>query len=283
VADSKFSHGSVHLKTPMEAYSSAAYRSFKTFIGELTAVAAGVYVGIQEVLPLVEGVGSKDPWKEVARKHGVIVNALKSEQVVLSSVRLNLVSLYSGFDLFMADIRSGFHGLQGREWLQHDGDSPFDALSRNTASTPCVHLAHLGANRIALMDHYRLVRNAIAHPRPEALTASKRFFEANAELLGKVRSEYAMQSAPNEINRLTFHDIKLLARVALDLTKAIDSDLDPGDKRLSQLLATKAVDRTKSTGRKHNALVGWLRTEHGVTADRAERIIKLYTIHELVG
>lgn len=115
----------------MEAYSSAAYRSFKTFIGELTAVAAGVYVGIQEVLPLVEGVGSKDPWKEVARKHGVIVDALKSEQVVLSSVRLNLVSLYSGFDLFMADIRSGFHGLQGREWLQHDGDSPFDALPQD--------------------------------------------------------------------------------------------------------------------------------------------------------
>jgi hypothetical protein len=267
----------------MQTYSSAACRSFKTFIGELTAVAAGVYVGIQEVVPLVETFDSKDPWKVAARKHGVIVDALKSEQVVKSSVRLNLVSLYSGFDLFMADIRSGFHYLQGREWIQHDGDTPFDALARNTSSTPNLHLERLGSHRIATMEHYRLVRNAIAHPRPEALTASQKFFATNAEFLATVRTGYGMQSAPNEINLLTFHDIKLLARVALDLTKAIDTDFDPGDQRLGQLLATKAVNRTKSPERNRNALIGWLRTEHGVSVERAERILNKHMTHELDG
>lgn len=269
--------------TGSQAYSSAACRSFKTFIGELTAVAAGVYVGIQEVLPLVQELDPKDPWKVAAKKHGVIVDGLKSEQVVLSSVRLNLVSLYSGFDLFMADVRTGFHSLQGREWVQHDGDTPFAALARNTSSTSSAHLERLGAHRIAAMDHYRLVRNAIAHPRPEALAASKQFFATKADLLDKVRRDYGMQTAPNEIDRLTFHDIKLLARVALDLTAAIDADLDPGDERLGQLLAAKAVDKTKSPERRRNALMGWLRTEHGISAERAERILKMLVIHELDG
>lgn len=261
--------------TGMEAYSSTACRSFKTFIGELTAVAAGVYVGIQEVLPVVQVLDATDPWKVAAKKHGVIVDGLRSEQVVLSSVRLNLVSLYSGFDLFMADVRAGFHGLHGREWIQRDGDAPFAALARNTCSSPSVHLERLGAHRIAVMDHYRLVRNAIAHPRPEALAASKQFDVAKADLLDQVRREYGMQTAPNEIDLLTFHDIKLLARVALDLTAAIDADLDPGDERLSQLLAAKAVDNTKSPERRRNALMGWLRTEFGVSAARAERILKI--------
>jgi hypothetical protein len=267
----------------MQTYSSAASRSFKTFVGELTAVAAGVYVGIQEVLPLVEEYDSKDPWKVAARRHGVIVDALTSVQVVQSSVRLNLVSLYSGFDLFMADVRSGFHCLHGREWIQHDGDTPFDALARNTSSTPNLHLERLGSHRIAAMDHYRLVRNAIAHPRLEAITASQKFFSTNAKLLTTIRTEYGMQSAPNEINLLTFHDIKLLARVALDVTKAIDADFDPGDQRLGQLLATKSIDRTKSRERNRNALIGWLRTEHGVSAERAERILKAHMTHELDG
>ncbi|WP_186136267.1 hypothetical protein [Burkholderia gladioli] len=270
---------------PMQAYSSAAYRSFKTFIGELTAVAAGVYVGIQEVVPIVEGYDSKDPWKVAAQKHGVIVDALKSEQVVQSSVRLNLVSLYSGFDLFMADIRSAFHCLQGREWIQYDGDTPFDALARNVPFTTTVLRERLGSHRIATMDHYRLVRNAIAHPRPEALTASQKFYATNTSLLAAVKISYGMQSVPNEIGRLTFHDIKLLARVALDLAKVIDSVFDPGDTRLGQLLATKAVDRTKSPKRNLNALIGWLRTEHGVSVERAKRIAYTHPAmtHELDG
>lgn len=267
----------------VEAYSSAAFRSFKAFIGELTAVAAGVYVGIQEVVPVVEGCGTDDPWRSVAQRHGVLVNALTSEQVVNSSVRLNLVSLYSGFDLFMADMRDQFHELHGREWVQHDKDGPFDALARNTPSQPRVHTERLGLHRIATMDHYRLVRNAIAHPRQQAIEASKKFFSSNAELLMRARSEYEMQTAPNALQDLTFHDIKMLARVALDLTRAIDSDFDPGDECLRLKLASQAVDRAKSPERRRNALLGWLRTHYGVSVARAERIVDLHMTHQLGG
>lgn len=267
----------------MDKYSSAAYRSFKTFIGELTAVAAGIFVGIQEAIPIIQGHEDSDPWKVAAEKHGIIVNGLSSKSVVDSSVRLNLVSLYSGFDLFMTDIRTAFNNVQGRTWIQHDGDTPFTALGRNTRPEADVHIARLGAHRIAAMDHYRLVRNAVAHPSPEALNASKKFFTKNAELLQEVRSKYGMQTAPNGVDNLTFHDIKLLARVALDVTKAIDELLDPGDRRFQELLADRPIDKTKSTERSYNALLGWLKTEHGLNAERAGRIINAYLTQELDG
>lgn len=256
----------------METYSSKAYRSFKTFIGELTAVAAGIYVGIQEAVPVVEEFDGPDPWSAAARKHDVIVHGLTSDVVKQSSVRLNVVSLYSGFDLFLSDVRASFFSLHGREWVQHDGDAPFQALSRNSPSK-AGNTARLGPHRVAAMDHYRLVRNAIAHPSPEALAASAEFVKGNKTLLYEVRKEYGMRSAPNDLASLGFHDVKLLARVALDVAKAIDVDLDPGDERLALLVPTGPLDAVKSDARRQNKLVGWLRTEHGLSADRARRIV----------
>ncbi|WP_343591269.1 hypothetical protein [Paracidovorax wautersii] len=257
----------------MKTFSTSAFRSFKRFIGELTAVAAGIYVGVQEALPVVEQLGTTDPWEVAAKKYGLVLSGLKSQRVVESSVRLNLVSLYSGFDLFVADIRSQFHLLHGIEWRQHDGDTPFDALARNTPSKPGVHLEKLGAHRIAALDYYRLIRNAIAHPNPEALESAKKFFETKATHLAKARAEYGMQSAPNEIERLSFHDLKFLARVALDLADSIDEDFDPGDEKLAKLLPMEILKRPKSFDRNRNALVGWLHENYGIQTTRAENII----------
>lgn len=106
---------------------------------------------------------------------------------------------------------------------------------------------------------------------------------SNSELLGQVRSEYGMQSAPNKLDGVTYHDIKLLARIALDLTKAIDADLDPGDDRFRELLKARPVDKTKSSERNHHALMGWLRTAHGLSAERADRILKAHMTHQLDG
>ena len=97
----------------MKTFSTSAFRSFKSFIGELTAVAAGIHVGVLEALPVIDKLDAEDPWQIAARKHGIILSGLKSKRVVESSVRLNLVSLYSGFDLFMSDIRGQFHMLHG--------------------------------------------------------------------------------------------------------------------------------------------------------------------------
>ena len=266
----------------MQSYSSRAYRSFKAFVGELTAASAGIFVAIQEATPVIEGLGQKDSWGAAAKVHCITVNSLTSEQVACTSLRLNVVSLYSGFDLYLADLRSGFHRLHGREWVQYDRDSPFDAIARNSRFSEAQLRENLGSHRIDTVDHYRLVRNAIAHPRANALEISQKFSIEHSTSLSKARSEYGMQTAPNVIDHLSFHDIKLFARVALDLTQAIDSIFDPGDRRLNQLLAERRADPTKAPRRIRNSSIGWLKTEFGVTAERAERIVSMST-HELDG
>lgn len=267
----------------MGEYSSAACRSFRTFIGELTAVAAGIVVGIQEVIPVIEDCEERDPWRIAAKKHGITVHGLSSRGVVDSSVRLSLVSLYSGFDLFMTDVRASFMRTQGREWVQYDGDTPFTALGRNTRLEANAHIDRLGAHRVAAMDHYRLIRNAVAHPSLESQVTSKRFFDTNSELLREVRFQYGMRTGPNDIDHLTFQDVQLLSRVALDVTGTIDELLDPGDQRFQELLADRRIDKAKSRERNYNALVSWLRTEYGLNPDRAKRIVDLRLTQELDG
>lgn len=267
----------------MDNYSSAAFRSFKTFVGELTAVAAGVFVGISEAIPIIEENADGDPWAAAARKHAIVLNGLSSRLVVDSSVRLNLVSLYSGFDLFMTGLRTTFKSVQGRDWVQHDGDGPFAAIGRNTKPKANAHIESIGAHRIEAMEHYRLVRNAIVHPSDEAISASNECFEKRAEELRRVRNDYGMQTAPASINELSFHDIKLLARVALDVTKGIDQTFDPGDSRLQELLRFRGIGNGKTKERKRNASVAWLQTEYGLNAMRAKRIVEAHMAQELDG
>ncbi len=258
-----------------DTFSTAAFRSFKKFVGELTAVAAGTYVGLQEVSASIDGLGLTDPWEVVAKKHGVKLCGLKSERVLRSAIRLNIVSLYSGIDLFFSDTRSQFHALHGKAWVQHDGDTPFMALARNTASSKQLHESRLGLERITSLDYYRLVRNSIAHPSDEAESTAKQFYLENRELLTSTAITYGMKSVPRPLDDLSFHDIKYLARLALDLATAVDKDLDPGDDRLAVLVPTTILRLPRSSERHHNARKGWLSVTFGIQSARAERILSI--------
>lgn len=269
----------------MKAFSTSAFRSFKNFVGELTAVAAGIYVGIQEGIPVIDAIDEPDQWETAAKKYGLILRGLKSERVIKSTIRLNLVSLYSGFDLFLSDIRSQFYELHGKEWLQYDGDTPFQALARNTPSSKQEHEKKLGRERIVALDYYRLVRNAIAHPNEKAIIAPSLFFDDadKSNCLAKVTTDYGMKSVPSQIQELCFHDLKLLARLALDVAAAVDEDFDPGDERLAKLMPSNVLKLTKSPERMCNAQKGWLSVTYGIKADRADHIISLHKTHQLGG
>lgn len=262
-----------------DTFSTAAFRSFKKFVGELTAVAAGTYVALQEVLPSIAETGLIDPWEAVAKKHDIKLCGLKTELVLDSAIRLNLVSLYSGLDLFFSETRGQFLKLHGKEWIQHDGDTPFLALSRNTVSNKHLHQSRLGLGRMASLDYYRLVRNSIAHPSDDAQAAAKQFYLENRETLISTAEDYRMKSVPSPADRLSFHDIKYLARLALDLASAVDKDLDPGDRRLADLVPTRILRLPKSEKRVHNARKGWLSVTFGIQSDRAERILSLNETH----
>lgn len=260
-------------------FSTAAFRSFKTFVGELTATAAGIYIGIQEVLPSIDELGLVDPWEFVAKKHKIKLTGLKSERVLSSAIRLNLVSLYSGLDLFFADTRGQYHLLHGKQWKHFEGDSPFAAVARNTPSTIQVHESRLGLGRIASLNYYRLVRNSIAHPSEEAEASAKKFYAENKELLAGTADSYGMESVPSQVDSLSFHDIKYLARLALDLASAVDADFDPGNERLAALVPKKILKLPKTEERLHNARKGWLSVTYGIKSERAEQILSLIKTH----
>lgn len=271
----------VNLEAILNTYSTPAFRSFKVFIGELTAVAAGIHVGIQEAISHVSKLDQSDPWESAAQRHGIRVSGLRSEKVSSGAIRLNIVSLYSGFDLFISDIRGQFYAIHGKSWTQNDGDTPFQALLRNTPSGKQAHEKRLGPGRILTMDYYRLARNAIAHPSNEAVAIAEQFYHSNNQQLIQTASDYGMKSTPSEVAGLSFHDIKYMARVSLDLAVAIDKDFDPGDVVLSRLLPEKFAKLPKSEARRHNAKKGWLSEKFGINSDRTERIISM--THKLSG
>lgn len=260
-------------------YSSSALRSFRSFIGELTAVAAGIYVGVQEAVPQIEATESLDPWELAAKKYDVKVSGLKSERVVVSAIRMSLVSLYSGFDLFLSNTKSQFRLLHGKEWSRGDGDTPFQALARNTPSTTQEHEDRLCKGNIATLDYYRLVRNSIAHPKPDVAMGARKFYEGNKDMLKATALAYGMKSTPSDICDLSFHDIKYLARVSLDLASAIDLDFYPGEERLAVLLPEKFYRLQKTEKRRHNAMKGWLSEHYGIDSLQAEKIISMRKTH----
>lgn len=267
----------------MNSYSSEAYRLFKKFVGELTATAAGVQIGTNIAVNSTAQMVDPDPWSALAGNFGIVVNGLKSEQVLQSTARLNIVSLYSGFDLFVANIRSQYFELHQKEWKKYEGDGPFNEIQRNLPVRKSRLDDEPNAARISVVDYYRLVRNAVAHPSVEHIDAVKNYYAKNHENLTRARALYGMKSAPNGYDDLSFHDVKLFAQVTLDLCKVIDLEFDPGDESLARQIPPKIKSRPKLEARIRNAAVGCIRTKFGVSNERAERIFSLYMTHQLDG
>lgn len=267
----------------MKTYSTSGYRIFKKFVGELTAAAAGAQIGTNLAVKAAAALANSDPWYSLGAHQGIHVCGLNSPTVQISTARLNIVSLYSGFDLFLAHLRSQHFQLHNKEWRQHDGDSPFDEIQRNSSSTTSELKSNLNPCRISTIDYYRLVRNAVAHPSADNIGKAKMFFFQNAPLLTRIRSHYGMISAPNDYDQLSYHDVKAFAQTALDLCQAIDIDFDPGDQRLALQIPECLKREQKSDARIRNTIAGWLRNNYSISGERTDRITTLYMTHQLAG
>ncbi len=264
----------------MVEFSTNAFRRFKSYIGELTAYAAGSYVAVMETAKSVDNDSSEDGWSTVAQTHSVCIKGLKTEALLASLAHLGIVSAYSGFDAFNKALREQYLYLHGKVWVQHDGDSPMQAFSRNLDSKADDRLKNLRSD-LDCLEYYRVARNSIVHPGSGKDGDARTFYEANLDSLICTRQSYSMRTAPNPLSRLSFHDVKLLTRIELEVASAMDSKLDPGDMRLAELVPTSIRRGSKKAERKRIKAVGWLRTEFGVTVDRAAAIVSL--VHELDG
>lgn len=253
-------------------FSTHCFRDFKKFIGELTATSAGVHVAIKYTYDVGLDLGKNDPWAEVAKRYDVKVDGLQSERVLSSAARLNVVNVYSGFDLYLSSFRKVFFELQGKEWSSERKDTPFEEFQRNISLDHIKQIGCIAQCQFDLIDYYRLARNAIVHPSKENGKTVRKYFQEHSNSLLSVKSHYGMTGAPNSYEDLDFHDVKLFARALLDILPEFDATLDPGDEKLKSLIPWKGWSNY-SESRKKNAAAGFLISEYGIDQSRALRVL----------
>lgn len=256
----------------MSKFSTHCFRGFKRFIGELTATSAGIHVAIKCTDDVGLDLVTDDPWAEVAKRYGVKVDGLQSQRVLRSAARLNIVNVYSGFDLYLSSFRKIFFELLGKEWISDRKDTPFEEFQRNIPLNEIKKLGEIIQCQFHLIDYYRLARNAIVHPSKENEKSVCKYFKDYSKSLLNVKSHYGMSGAPNSFEKLDFHDVKVFARTLLDILPEFDATLDPGDEKLKSLIPYKNWSNYNES-RTRNAALGFLKNEYGIDQSRALRVL----------
>jgi hypothetical protein len=256
----------------LSKFSTHCFRDFKRFIGELTATSAGVNVAIQYTNKAGIEAGADDPWALIAKEFGIKVDGLQSARVLSSAARLNIVNVYSGFDLYLTAYRKEFVHLFKKDWISDKSDAPFDEFRKNIALNDIEASLDIITPQLKLIDFYRLARNGIVHPSKENKQTVVNFFKKEATTLKKIQNHYKMLSAPNDFELLDFHDIKLFCRTLLDILPLFDEKLDPGNERLK---ATVPIEEWKNykDDRRRNAEIGFLQNRYGISRERSEEIL----------
>ncbi len=256
----------------MSKFSTHCFRDFKRFIGELTATSAGINVAIQYTNKAGLELGSEDPWALVAKEFGIKVDGLQSAIILSSAARLNIVNVYSGFDLYLTAYRKEFVHLFQKDWRSNKSDTPFDEFRKNIVLNEIESSMDIIPHQLKLIDFYRLARNGIVHPSKENKETAVKFFNKEADALKKVKNHYGMLGAPNDFDLLDFHDVKLFCRTLLDVLPLFDEKLDPGNERLKATVPAEEW-RSYKEGRRRNSEIGFLQNKYGISRERSEEIL----------
>lgn len=213
-----------------------------------------------------------DPWSIIADGFKVKVDGLQSEQVLSSAARLNIVNVYSGFDLYLTAYRKEYVNLFKIDWKCDRSDTPLNEFRKNINLSEIEALLEVNPYIIKLIDYYRLVRNGVVHPSEENKISVSSFFEKESDSFKAVRVHYGMASAPNSFDSLNFHDVKLFCRILLDILPLFDEKLDPGNELLKGTIPIKSWLQHKES-RKKNYEIGFLTNTYGISKRRSEEIL----------
>lgn len=250
-------------------YRPPSVRNFKLFIGELTAEAAAVHVSLLDSQDRESA--QKDYWKNKASDAGIVLNGITSKRILNSQIRLSIVSIYSGFDVFLGEIEDEFKKF-GYEWTKPDKVSPLVVLDKNYINQPA-NKSHFRYENDAV-DYFRLLRNSIAHPSNENKKSAIDFYKSKSKSIDFVRKKYNMVSAPNDPNCISFHDIKFWCQLLLDFTETIALLLEPEENRIYEKIP---YDSWKKYGKDHEKLKkvakNYIHSEYSYSLERAKEII----------
>ncbi len=253
----------------MSMYRPPSVRNFKLFIGELTAEAAAVHISLLDSQNREKE--QKDYWNSKASDAGIVLNGITSKRILNSQIRLSVVSIYSGFDVFLEEVEDEFKKF-GYRWVKPDKVSPLVVLEQNYIDKP-TNKTHFRYENDAV-NYFRLLRNSIAHPSEENKTSAIEFYKSKAESIDFVRKKYNMVSAPNDPSSISFHDIKFWCQMLLEFAETITLLLEPEE---SKIYSKVPFERWKKYGHDHeklkNVATNYIRSEYSYSLDRAREIV----------
>lgn len=253
-------------------YRPPSVRNFKLFIGELTAEAAAVHISLLEAQKREEA--EEQYWSRIAKEVGIKLDGITSSRILNSQIRLSVVSIYSGFDLFLDEIESESKSF-GFNWVKPEKTSPLIVLEKNFTKSPKNATQFRYASDV--VDYFRLLRNSIAHPSKDNRKVAADFYKSKIKSIECVRNQYKMLSAPNDLKNISFHDIKLLCRLLIDYTEEIAGLLEPTD---SMIYAKIPFGEWRKYGRDHEKLKkaarSYVHSEYSYSMDMAEEIIERF-------
>jgi hypothetical protein len=253
-------------------YRPPSVRNFKLFIGELTAEAAAVHVSLLESQKC-ECTDEKY-WSHKAEEAGIKLDGIVSSRILDSQTRLSIVSIYSGFDLFLEEVESECK-LFGFERIKQEKVSPLEVLEKNFTGLPD-NKTHFRYETDSV-NYFRLLRNSIAHPSDENKRKAVEFYKSKKESIDYIRNKYKMVSAPNEPGSVLFHDIKFWCQFLLDYTETIARLLEPTE---NMIYSKVPFDQWRKYGKDHEKIKkvakNYIHSQYSYSLDMSGQIIEKF-------
>lgn len=251
-------------------YTPSSYRQLKKYIGELTAVNAGVHA------VLLDYVGTHDTdsphrLSHTAQHHGIVLSGITVGEIINRQSQLSLVSILSGFDCFYSEIETECKAL-GMLWNKPEKTSPITVLLGNIPRAQS--MSDKGKAALQVIEYYRAVRNWIAHPSDKNKAVAVSRYKQGLDDIEFIREEYGFKTAPNEIDDICFHDIKLVAKLLLDALKELSEKLRPTDEQLVSSVPKKFLHRDSDKNKRVKRAAKYLQSAYGLKWSDAVQIVE---------
>jgi hypothetical protein len=272
------------------------YREFKTRLGEADAAAQFAEIAVRQLANQCEQSSKPNAaLQEKADEFGVKSDYVDPKLARRQITTLHLIAVMAETEHFLEDLRDSHPSH--REWeYPKDDEDLLRRIIRNAVPDLREARKELGGVDFDLFEHYRVVRNLVAHGEVQASKVDVRVDKLREASSGDAR--YARLDAPNTFNNLRFDDFILLTRVAKSLARQLCKLLRPTDEQIVTMVIekfesprkskqcssrSKDTDRTKpwwmafqnNVVRQQNALATFLRQEYSLDRDESKPIIQI--------